>query len=350
MRLKTAFTLVELLVVIAIIGVLMGLLLPAVQAAREAARRVQCANNLRQFGLAMMNYETAYKDFPSLRSGTSGFSSSIAGNHERRSAFIGLLPFLEQGVLANLIDSGENTSFGLVAPGGPFPGETLEGTYKPWLFQVPQLLCPNESNRPLEREIARTSYGFSIGDNVVDAANGRTRGMFQPKTWKRLAEVLDGTSNSIAMAEIKIQSKVIEWYTEAELSIPSKISILHPDPNYIPNLPLPGPHTFGRGMRWNDGAPVYTSVNTILAPNDVSADNRSSYDLVNGLYTAGSNHKGLAIVLYVDASVHVMNEKVDNGDLTKFAPVGSSSEPSPYGVWGQLGTIACGEIAASNVP
>jgi hypothetical protein len=107
---------------------------------------------------------------------------------------------------------------------------------------------------------------------------------------------------------------------------------------------------YGRGMRWNDGAPVYTSVNTILAPNDISASNRSSYDLVNGLYTAGSYHRSLLIVLYVDASVHAISDNIDNGDLAHFAPLGSSTEASPYGVWGQLGTIGCGEVVNAALP
>ncbi len=347
MRKMAAFTLVELLVVIAIIGILVGLLLPAVQASREAARRVQCSNNMRQLGIAMMNYESVYRAFPALRSGTSGHGSSLSGNHDRRSAFVGLLPFLEQIPLASQIENGAMTASGAIAPGGPFPGETLGGTYAPWLFQIPQLLCPNENARAEKFEIGRTSYGFCIGDNVVDAAFGNTRGMFQPLRWKRLAEVRDGTSNSLAMTELKVQAGIADWFTEDQLSQPSRMTIRHPDLDFIPFLPVPPPPLYGRGMRWTDGAPVYTAVNTILAPNDNSASNRSSYDLVNGLYTAGAHHRDLLMVLYVDASVHTISSSIDSGDLTQYAPHGSSGEPSPYGVWGQIGTIGCGEVAAS---
>ena len=93
---RVAFTLVELLVVIAIIGVLVGLLLPAVQAAREAARRMQCSNNTRQLSLAMMNYESAFKKFPMGGGVDSDFSVQAR-----------LLPYLEQTNIHNLLDYGQ---------------------------------------------------------------------------------------------------------------------------------------------------------------------------------------------------------------------------------------------------
>ncbi|HUP80256.1 MAG TPA: DUF1559 domain-containing protein, partial [Pirellula sp.] len=95
-RRKSGFTLVELLVVIAIIGILVGLLLPAVQAAREAARRMQCTNQLKQFGLALHNYADVYKKFPA---GSAG--PSYSGN--RLNAMVGLLPFVEESALYNMV-------------------------------------------------------------------------------------------------------------------------------------------------------------------------------------------------------------------------------------------------------
>ena len=90
---RAGFTLVELLVVIAIIGILVGLLLPAVQAAREAARRMQCGNNLKQLGLALHNYESATKRLPSGRADITGLS-----------AFGALMPYMEQSNVYQLID------------------------------------------------------------------------------------------------------------------------------------------------------------------------------------------------------------------------------------------------------
>lgn len=109
---RSAFTLVELLVVIAIIGVLVALLLPAVQAAREAARRSQCVNNLKQLGLATHNYHDVYQAMPPRRGGTTGTFLDINGDNRgninggRLSAFVVLLPFYEQQAMYDQIKAG----------------------------------------------------------------------------------------------------------------------------------------------------------------------------------------------------------------------------------------------------
>jgi prepilin-type N-terminal cleavage/methylation domain-containing protein len=108
------FTLVELLVVIAIIGILVGLLLPAVQAAREAARRMSCSNNLKQLGLAMLNYESVYKSFPM---GTNAHTQpGWRTQYTKGSQLVKLLPFMEQSGLYNQLD------FRILYPGAPGSG------------------------------------------------------------------------------------------------------------------------------------------------------------------------------------------------------------------------------------
>ena len=348
-RRSRGFTLVELLVVIAIIGIMIGLLLPAVQAARDAARRLQCSNNLKQLGLSMLNYESAFKRFPALRSGTAGFQSTLSGNHERRSAFVSLLPFLEQSNLYQTIDASIRTSISNIAPGGPFPIETANGEFTAWGFQVPSLVCPSISTRWRDHPIAITSYGVCVGDNVSSVTYGRTRGLFESLRWKSHAEVTDGTSNTFAMMELRTGDGISQWYLEEQLNILAKIFTVHPAEDFVAFMPHSKFPLFGRGLRWSDGAPCYTAVSNILPPDDGSHSNADSEDLVNGLYTAGSVHNGMLFAVYVDGSVHAVSKNIDFGDLLVHAPFGYSSEPSPYGVWGKMSTIGCGEISTNDL-
>src|SRR5688572_381470 len=141
---RTGFTLVELLVVIAIIGVLVALLLPAVQAARESARRVKCQNHLKQFGIALQNYADVYKALPCRRAGTTGtFGTSNAAsttnrdhNAGRINAFIGLLPYIEQQNMYERISAGDAQN----APGGPRGDQS----WAIWDTPPAMLKCPSD--------------------------------------------------------------------------------------------------------------------------------------------------------------------------------------------------------------
>ncbi|NQT16359.1 MAG: DUF1559 domain-containing protein, partial [Planctomycetes bacterium] len=157
-RFGVGFTLVELLVVIAIIGILIALLLPAVQAAREAARRSQCTNNLKQLGLAHHNYHDNFKQFIYRMGGTgNGDGSGESGNGGRRSGFISLLPYFEQGAMWDQIKAGDAS----YAPEGP-RGWWGWGR---WDNAPDTLGCPSD-----EGVVVRTdanSYAFCSGDQIV---------------------------------------------------------------------------------------------------------------------------------------------------------------------------------------
>ena len=193
---RRGFTLVQLLVVIAIIGILIALLLPAVQAAREAARRSQCTNNIKQLALAMHNYHDVYKIFP-----RSGYGGNDAGrpwnNWERFGANVSILPFVEQKALADqfIYDSTKAWSWYY---------------NNPMQVKVPAFLCP--SALPY-RNVANTAgwngpgsnYAWCSGSSVYTgwgANAGSFNGMFQVRIERQMAEVIDGLSQTAMVSEI----------------------------------------------------------------------------------------------------------------------------------------------------
>ena len=334
------FTLIELLVVLAIISTLIGLLLPAVQAAREAARRLQCSNNLKNIGLATLHYETTYKRFPALRSGTEGFDTFKSGNHKRLSGFVFLLPFIEQQPIYQEIMNGDPARN--IARGGPFPGP-FPGMeqYIPWTTQFPWLKCPTEQYERPEGHPGATNYGMSVGDNLLDVVNGKTRGFFQSNYWRKMSEISDGASNTLAYIEQKVDGP-LDWATIEDLILPYQFLTCPACPC---RFPCPPPKYYGRGRRWMDGNPLYTSVNTILPPFLHSVSNRRCPDMVNGHYTGGSYHDGKVLqVCFVDGAVRTISGSIDCGNLQIVTPLGDTLDRSPYGTWGELGTIRSGEV------
>jgi prepilin-type N-terminal cleavage/methylation domain-containing protein/prepilin-type processing-associated H-X9-DG protein len=240
---RTGFTLVELLVVIAIIGVLVGLLLPAVQAAREAARRMSCSNNFKQIGLGIHDYHDAFKALPKHGTGTgrwvsgpnidSGvpnwFDNRTLSNNQELSFLVGILPFIEQQPLWEQISNPLNTDIdGFTPPAdtapGPFSafGPTPENdSYPPYRTELKTFRCPSDPGKGLPA-YARTNYAASFGDSLFPtlvhgpmsnnlnpnnqnrAVNQRAgdRGFFTIRQQLTLGSILDGTANTIAGGEI----------------------------------------------------------------------------------------------------------------------------------------------------
>lgn len=391
------FTLVELLVVIAIIGVLVGLLLPAVQAAREAARRMSCSNNFRQIGLGFHNYHSAYKSLPTERGGTFRFGSNIqartpvplgaaygGNNFHNLSALVPLTPFVEQQGLWEQIRNPFEVKQPASAAGlifrsmGPQVAMSLANhssfQYDPWLTNVPTFRCPSDPGVGFPAQ-GRTNYAVNMGDSIQFQNNGgrnqtgrvaatrfrrmrgTCRGMFVPREKSKFRDVLDGLANTVMGAEIStdlgdnhITTRVIE-----------ERGILH-DPSLCDDQVDPARPTFWmpgadfasnnvqvqRGYKWCNGMAVNTGITTILPPNGPVCSNGNNTFTI-GIYPPSSRHVGGAHILMGDGAVIFITDSIESGDPTignvtwNGTGVRAPGSPSPYGLWGALGTRAMKE-------
>lgn len=343
-RQRRGFTLIELLVVIAIIAVLIALLLPAVQQAREAARRTQCKNNLKQLGLALHNYHDTHRVFPYRQGGTA--ATPPAGNAHNGSGFTMLLPYLEQGALYDQISMPQTFS-GINY--GAFGDDASDGSrYELWNHDIPSLLCPSSPQDSVMAQHGVTHYAFSSGDSGVHitGASQNIRGLFGHQTSRRMADISDGTSNTIAMAEVTTAtssgSRSILGATardQGSIVVDSPISCIltASSGEYLSSVATV---SATRASRWARGVAVYTGMNTILPPNSPSCSTGGFSN--NGQYPAQSRHVGGAHVLMGDGSARFISESIDTGDLSR-PDIRAMSGASPYGVWGALGSIAGGE-------
>lgn len=201
-RRRSAFTLIELLVVIAIIGILVALLLPAVQQAREAARRTQCKNNLKQFGLALHNYHEVFNTFPPGMRYRAGLVDHPIGGLN-----YSLLPYLDQANLQFTVDP--NVDWYLIPP-------SIAKQVVP-IFVCPSDSAPNPTTYPLIAALglpsggtfSNSSYGINLGaqDAICFSPGLGTppwtakSGVFANHSMTRIAAITDGTSNTFAMCE-----------------------------------------------------------------------------------------------------------------------------------------------------
>ncbi len=335
MRSRRGFTLIELLVVIAIIAVLIALLLPAVQSAREAARRTQCNNNLKQIGLAMHNYHTSVDRFPM---GASASRNPVnVGNGGNAcvvwtgwSATSLLLTYMEAGPLYNSI----NFQFDPIVAGAG-NNQTSINT------RVSTLLCPSDpaaGRRFINNYYASvgTTTLASGGTNGGNCTGGVSTGLFYYGTSYGVADCTDGTSNTIAFSESVVGSggtKREPLVTGVNVDgLPSRLDIS--DPQFVAEtmsniqrcneafktaVPNNGLAT-NKGRVWAWGAEGQALFNTIIPPSSTQSQwnvcrygcqpcGVESVDHSN-ISNANSNHPGGANVLFGDGSVRFIKSTI----------------------------------------
>ena len=329
-RSRNGFTLVELLVVIAIIGVLIALLLPAVQQAREAARRMSCSNNLKQLGLALHNYHDTSNALPARQGGPVWSGNN---DHPRFSAFVGLLPFIEQSARYDKIMADKIYVWHNSASSG-------------YVGEIDAFICPSDglfspTGEDRNALYSPLNYGLCVGDSYNLPFNPAQpdptlRGLFGYLTYFKFRDIKDGLSNTIAISEIVV--------APAEDQLGRAVGTSTTNPLACRAHLVSNAYTTGsliaqyrcHGQRWQDGRPGYCAITTILPPNSATCSSQNN----SGIYSASSRHPGGVLAALADGSVRFVPETIDTGNLS----AGSvSSGRSNYGVWGAMGSKDGGE-------
>jgi prepilin-type N-terminal cleavage/methylation domain-containing protein len=312
------FTLVELLVVIAIIGILIALLLPAVQAAREAARRSQCSNNLKQFALAAHNYHDVYKTFPRHTYPPVGY-----GTWQGYSVHTMLLPYIEQTAVYDLILFEDQVWYGNPA--------------SVWNHRIPALICPSDRKAPdtvsdIWSGGPGCNYAVSVGPTLWWASTAFMPGAFSGYHETKMADIKDGTSSTILAAEILTgDGSYNGTFLRGEAVANSTYS--GPAPWSWPNLTRaniepwgqqcltsiqgnPSSHLGSNGWGWLGSNYLQTVFNTVAPPNwkypNCIATSPPGYCCDrDGLYASRSYHPGGTMHAAADGSVQFVSETID---------------------------------------
>lgn len=313
------FTLIELLVVIAIIAVLIALLLPAVQQAREAARRMSCKNNLKQIGLALHNYHDVYTRFPP------SFVVDYNSTGGEWSIHARLLPYVEQAGLQNLID------WSLTYSAQPDVTKT----------RVPVYLCPSDVNDRARPDGALTHYPVSYGFNGgtwhvwTNSTGDQGNGAFAPNASFGMRDIIDGTTSTLAFSEVKAFTPYFRDGDGAGAPMPAPGDIS----GYGGAFKTNSGHT-----EWVDGRVHQTGFTTTFGPNTVvpHAVGGVNYDVdftncreekscsgpTYAAVTSRSYHTGIVNSLLMDGSVRSISENID---LQTWRKLGQRNDGQPVG-------------------
>lgn len=340
------------------IGLLLSLLIPLVLKAREDARRSQCKNNLKQWGLAMHNYHDTCKMFPPYAGGTHE-------NGERLSGRLMLMPFLEASPLYREIVSSPGQSG---EPMTLLKDRVLENSKSQSTFRITDVelgswLCPASVVLPRVDQQLHAGYMFCVGDQLDFGDEGgvedfpnrmKTRGVFGWRSCVSVRDIIDGTSNTIAMAERDLGTPndprdPIGRVARVAATSPADCLKLVSKGRYLDSVAVLSELS---GERWASGHPMYSVFLTAVPPNGPScaASAPPSGPSVGGWFTASSRHPGGCHVLMCDGVVRFVEEAIDAGDLNATTPkprrtvhyddmvMGQGAESS-YGVWGALGSM-----------
>lgn len=330
MRNRRGFTLIELLVVIAIIAILIALLLPAVQQAREAARRTQCKNHLKQLGLAVHNYVSSYRYLPP--GASVDLSVTSTGNNGSWGVHGRILPLLEQGSLYNNVDLTIAWDFQTAIDG----------------LKIPVYACPSDPNSDRVRDpgggkvkLYPTNYGFNYGTwFVFDPTNGSGgNGAFYPNASLSMASFTDGTSNTLLASEVKGWQPYTRNGGPSTTTMPSTVTEAATITASGSQFKTNTGHT-----EWPDGRVHHTGFTVTLNPNsyvpytnggtEYNADFNSWQEGKDGsagsptyaIITSRSHHIGVVNAALVDGSVRTISENIS------------------LEIWRALGTRQNGEV------
>jgi len=347
---RAGFTLVELLVVIAIIGTLVGLLLPAVQSAREAARRGQCSSNIRQLAVAYLGFENARKALPFMRglSNTGTRSTSPQGNEQTMCGIAYVLPWIEELPLYKQIASPFTSGGNSAQAFGPIRETTW---YTPWISRIQGLLCPSAppglAYGNSTAWLGRRHYALCLGDSIgsINQNSTTNRGIFLYSSTDlgiTLDQIRDGTSKTIMLGE---KANAVNATDVRGLGAKSVANIAT-NPSLCFNTAKNMQYNSGVGVQtdrplgsvWANGQAAHCGFNTVLPPNSPSCMT-DDYGDGGGLISASSYHTGGVNVAMADASTRFIADTIDCGTLTAGEPTTLDGK-SPYGVWGALGTRA----------
>jgi prepilin-type processing-associated H-X9-DG protein len=372
-------------VVIAIIAVLIALLLPAVQAAREAARRMQCSNHLKQMTLALHNYHDTLQALPAGRSGPNACTANGSNTHDQCwGPYIYMMPYIEQQQLYEMYTTavqktytGGGTATDARSPGYIFPPwhnnyataptaynscspeyATLMGT------KVTTMMCPSDGNANRLYSVnggsptatssnAMRNYIYNRGDWIAHETsyatdnnyvhgNNHVRGPFGNRVWYNLAVCSDGTSNTFAFSEKAVtpspSSSMIRGgaLSIAAANLINGAKCLENKGNKgLFKTPLVDASIMGAEIgRMYDGR-CNGGFTTILPPNSPTCVESGNVHYAWGISTPNSYHSGGVNASLLDGSVRFVSETIDAGNASDHQ---SPDGPSVYGVWGSMGS------------